>query len=182
MGHKECTAGGKEWCEEGGWNGGMVGDCWGFGTWGVIHMAEDSEETPWSSVTHAATVPPQSTLGPQLGKSQRECEFLRKLSGMVGSIKLKKKKYCGSMETMEGLQLERQYSVKASWPRMYFPEGKIGNVQYSILATSIPSASQIQARPHHMVFGNYTGRIQRSWNRVTFPQSLGMGCALPIPN
>lgn len=81
---------------------------------------------------------------------------------MAGSSKLKNKECCGSVETTEGLQLERQYSVKAPWAHMYLPERKIGNVQDSILATSIPSASQIQAGPHHMVFGNYTGRVQRS--------------------
>lgn len=101
-------------------------------------------------------------LCPKAEKSQRECDFMRELSGMAGSSKLKKKKCCGAMGTMEGLQLEREYFVKAPWAHMYFPEGKMGNVQYNILATSTPSASQIQARPHHMVFGNYTGRVQRS--------------------
>lgn len=91
-----------------------------------------------------------------------------------------KQKCCSAMETMEGLQLERQYSVRAPWAHTYFTEGKMGNVQYNISASSIPSASQTQARSHHMVIGNYTGRVLRSWNTVMFPQSLGMGCALPI--
>lgn len=80
-------------------------------------------------------------LGPQIGKSQRECDFLRELSGMAGSSKLKK---CyGAIETMEGLQLEREYSVKTPWAYTYFLEGKMSNVLYNILATSIPSALQI---------------------------------------
>lgn len=96
-------------------------------------------------------------LGPQVGKSQRECDFLRELSGMAGSSKLKKKKCCGAVGTMEELQLEREHSVKAPWAHTYFPKGKMGNAQYNILAASIPSASQIQARLHHKVFGNYLG-------------------------
>ena len=39
---------------------------------------------------------------------------------------------------------------------MYFTEAKLGCVQYNILATSIPSASQMQARPHHMITPRWT--------------------------
>lgn len=83
------------------------------------------------------------------------------------------------METTVGLQLGRQCSVRVPWAHKYFTEGNVGNVQYNILATSIPSASQIQAKPHHTVVENYTGRVLRSWNMAMFPQSLGMGCTLP---
>lgn len=75
------------------------------------------------------------------------------------------------METTEGLQLERQYSVKAPWAHMYLPERKIGNVQDNILATSIPSASQIQAGPHHMFFG------ELCWED---PQELKQGSVPPV--
>lgn len=57
----------------------------------------------------------------------------------------------------------------APWAHKYFTEGKLVCVQYNILAAPIPSTSQMQARPHHMITVNYTEREQRSRNTVTFP-------------